>query len=132
MTAAFAAACGSAPQEDKGPVTYFRVEAEEIVTVGGGTNYAAVMIYPTPGMRWNDEFSANARVTDPGGLVPESLQFDNAAFRVRNDHARLNVPVSTTTPGSFKIQMALDFSICDQQVCKTFENVPVTIPFQVN
>ncbi len=66
-----------------------------------------------------------------GGLAPESMAYDRTAFVVTEPHIRLNVPVRTSNTGEFKVEMSLNFSICDNDGCKDFENVPATIPFEV-
>lgn|GEM_PF-3053104 len=130
VAAGFLAGC-STPPPQRDPSTFFQIVAEEIVTVGSGTNYAAILIRPAKDKRWDRNYAANARVVSAEGLAPESMTFDKAAFVVKDNHTRLNVPIATSVPGAFKVEIALNFSVCDNLGCETFENVPVTIPFVV-
>jgi hypothetical protein len=124
-------AAGSCTREPKSPEGFCRIEAVPIETRAGGLVQAKVRVVPEPGFRWNPDFVARARITNPGGLAPDALWLGADAFTAEGDAVVLTVPVTTASPGAAELAFAIDFSICSDSGCQVFRGVPAKVPFQI-
>ncbi|HOE81495.1 MAG TPA: hypothetical protein PK329_00805 [Myxococcota bacterium] len=107
----------------------YTIDAAPVTLAKAGK--AEVVFSPGAGYKWNAEFPAKLTVVDKGGLTVEQTAYSREDFIVDGDSAKVSIELSGENSGKTNLKMTANFSVCTDEVCRIFREIPIEIAVTV-